>query len=335
MNTKIGYLERKASGSETMSIQVVAGEIPYEDMERIFKKCLQDGSHFIPSKVGLPEKDWAELGYRPGAEPDYHFCELDGFDPTDNEPTVSMTAKELADRFKSFEGKDWMTFIFDQQESMADRTEELIRKMNTGLIQRLNGITDLEPQSRIKAAYEVSEYIQSHHYFAEEHIFKPEEIDALLAFADPLEVGVACLEANRSCDLDICDRIIAINAKETFPLADGTMPKQYIPEGLPAMCWSVLPGDGKLICVERGKSGYTPSDWETGDPQKNRETADYANRERGITKAQELAMVHGSMFSWDTLGADPNYYDQAKIEKLAGRNPKPQKKEKPSHGQSR
>ena len=62
-------------------------------------------------------------------------------------------------------------------------------------------------------------------------------------------------------------------------------------EGLPEMCFSVLPDTGALICIKRGESGYYPSDWSTGDRARNMQIRDDANESIGVTDAQRQASL--------------------------------------------
>jgi hypothetical protein len=80
-------------------------------------------------------------------------------------------------------------------------------------------------------------------------------------------------------------------------------------EGLPNACLTLMPSDGRLIYIERGQSGYHTSNWDIGDPAENRRIADDYNQKLGVTKAQEEAMLGGSMFGWDTSAADPKRYE--------------------------
>ena len=87
-----------------------------------------------------------------------------------------------------------------------------------------------------------------------------------------------------------------------------------IAEGLPELCFSTLRTTGQLICIKRGESGYYPSDWDTGDKERNVELADELNENLGVTPAQRQAMEIGSMAGWDVPGADPGSYGHHKVE---------------------
>jgi len=87
-------------------------------------------------------------------------------------------------------------------------------------------------------------------------------------------------------------------------------------QDLPEMCFSVLPSDGSLICVKHGETDYYKSDWDTGDPVKNRELADFNNEKLGISKAQEEAMVIKSMTGW--ASQEPSSQESGMEQKMGG-----------------
>ncbi len=87
-----------------------------------------------------------------------------------------------------------------------------------------------------------------------------------------------------------------------------TEQERFSHQELPEVCLSTLKSTGEIICIKRGESGYYPSEWETGNAEKNRRIVDFHNQQRGITPEQEQAMVGGSMFGWDTPAADPSCY---------------------------
>ena len=77
---------------------------------------------------------------------------------------------------------------------------------------------------------------------------------------------------------------------------------------LPETCFSILPSSGQLIIIRCGERGYYPSEWDTGNREENREIASSHNVRRGITDIQEAAILAGSMFGWNTPGANPQWY---------------------------
>lgn len=79
---------------------------------------------------------------------------------------------------------------------------------------------------------------------------------------------------------------------------------------LPESCYSTLPATGELVIIRKGQRGYSPCfDFSTANEKENREFADDRNINMGVTKAQEAAMLAGSMFGWHTPAADPKNYD--------------------------
>lgn len=76
---------------------------------------------------------------------------------------------------------------------------------------------------------------------------------------------------------------------------------------LPEHCYSMLSAENTLIKIVKGESGYHEV---CQLDEHGRKTVDAKNAAIGVTKAQEAAMVIGSMFGWDKPGANPANYDE-------------------------
>lgn len=78
---------------------------------------------------------------------------------------------------------------------------------------------------------------------------------------------------------------------------------------MPETCLSTLPSSGALIEITNGQEGYRELPNSSDNPEQNRKKADQTNRRNGVSKAQEAAMLAGSMFGWKVPAADPKNYD--------------------------
>lgn len=101
-NTKIEYLYRDASNYKVHNEAIVSGPVDEQLIQTILN-CLDEGEYFIPSAVGLPSKQFDDVG-----EDDHPWFELGeySFSETAQEPTVDMSLEELAARFQKAVSED-------------------------------------------------------------------------------------------------------------------------------------------------------------------------------------------------------------------------------------
>lgn len=78
---------------------------------------------------------------------------------------------------------------------------------------------------------------------------------------------------------------------------------------LPEQCYIYLPTSQEIGIVKKGEMGYYRSDLSPVYGESGQEFVDELNRRGGVSKAQEAAMLAGSMFGWQAPGADPKNYD--------------------------
>ena len=79
---------------------------------------------------------------------------------------------------------------------------------------------------------------------------------------------------------------------------------------LPEHCYIYIPTTREIGIVKKGESGYYRSDLTPVYGEDGKQFVEELNQKGGITKAQEAAMLAGSMFGWQTPAADPQNYDE-------------------------
>lgn len=101
MNTKIGYTYRDADNNKIQNRCVIEGEITPEQQE-IILRCLDGGEYFIPSQVGMPEKQFG--AYNP--EIDHPWFELGkySFELTQEKCLIHLDAATLVANFQKCKG---------------------------------------------------------------------------------------------------------------------------------------------------------------------------------------------------------------------------------------
>ena len=86
---------------------------------------------------------------------------------------------------------------------------------------------------------------------------------------------------------------------------------QVIPlrSSLPDKCFSITSTADEIVIITKGERYRRPAG-ARAEGVTAREGATAANEAMGVTRAQEAAMVFGSIYGWDKPGADPNYYNE-------------------------
>ena len=78
---------------------------------------------------------------------------------------------------------------------------------------------------------------------------------------------------------------------------------------LPDKCFSITSAADEIVIITKGEMFQRPAG-ARAEGVTARAGATAANEAMGVTKAQEAAMLFGSIYGWDKPGADPKYYNE-------------------------
>lgn len=95
-----------------------------------------------------------------------------------------------------------------------------------------------------------------------------------------------------------------------LPGAPDTLKQEYESRhGLPMYSFYPAPDRNMIMSIRYGESGYWPVE-HIPEGMTAEEYADKLNQTLGVSKAQQTAMLYGSMFGWDSPAARPERYDE-------------------------
>lgn len=106
MNTRFEYLYRDGHNYKQYNEVVIRGEFTLEQL----RPHLYEGEFFMPSEVGLD--DLQEYPYR---NCDHIWHQLVSAEPTEDAPTVEVTAEEMAERFQKAGAVKWETAAVNER----------------------------------------------------------------------------------------------------------------------------------------------------------------------------------------------------------------------------
>ena len=140
----------------------------------------------------------------------------------------------------------------------------------------------------------------------------PMELETLTDYLGG-QMSDGCGEVFEQHDIDVgdgCELYVHLwNSENWSIMTEQNRFDPHFSERLPDLCFSVMQGSNSLICITKGV-GWQIAEDSSEKPELNRHMADYRNRCRGITPAQEQAMLGGCLHGWDSPAADPGHYAQ-------------------------
>jgi hypothetical protein len=130
--------------------------------------------------------------------------------------------------------------------------------------------------------------------------------------------GYTCYLRCKPGQKDYDAYLFAYDDRYLLPELEG---KHDTPQG----CYGILPSTGEIVLIRRGERNCAPIAYQNESRELNRMFVDGKNSEFGVTRAQEAAMLAGSLFGWDAPAAKPWKYDpDGNL-----RQPLPRKKDEP------